>query len=92
VKDSSEVGVGSGWMIYIDLDNDSIVDSNEMFTSTDASGDWTLSGLSAGTYKVRQVLQAGWVQTIPTKNYGLNVTLSTNQSVSGRLFGSRKIA
>jgi uncharacterized protein (DUF2141 family) len=91
VKDSNEVGVGSGWVVYIDLDNDSIRDSNELFTTTDANGNWTLSGLAAGTYKVRQVLQSGWQQTTPTNNYGLNVTLGTNQSATGKLFGSRKI-
>ncbi len=62
VKDSNEIGVGSGWMVYIDLDNDSVHDSNELFTTTDSNGDWTLSGLAAGTYKVRQVLQTGWKQ------------------------------
>jgi uncharacterized protein (DUF2141 family) len=92
VKDSNEIGVGAGWMVYIDLDNDSILDSNEVFTTTDANGNWTLSGLAAGTYKVRQVLQSGWKQTTPTNNYGLNVTLSTNQSVTGKLFGSKRIA
>ncbi len=91
-RDSNEVGVGAGWTVYIDLDNDSVLDSNEVFTTTDANGNWTLSGLAAGTYKVRQVLQSGWKQTTPTNNYGLNVTLSTNQSVGGKLFGSKKIA
>jgi hypothetical protein len=92
IKDSNEVGVGAGWTVYIDLDNDSVLDSNEVRTTTDSSGNWTLSGLAAGTYKVRQVLQTGWKQTTPSNNYGLNVTLSTNQSVSGKLFGSKKIA
>jgi hypothetical protein len=92
VKDSNELGVGSDWIVYIDLDNDSIHDSNELFTTTDASGNWSLTGLGAGTYKVRQLLQTGWKQTTPTNNYGLNVTLIANQSVSGKLFGSKKIA
>jgi hypothetical protein len=92
VKDSGEIGVGSGWKVYIDLDNDSIWDANEVFALTDASGNWTLSNLAAGTYKVRQVLQTGWKQTTPTNNYGLNVTLSTNQSATGKRFGSKQIA
>lgn len=92
VKDSNEIGVGAGWTVYIDLDNDSVLDSNEVSTTTDGNGAWTLSGLAAGTYKVRQVLQTGWKQTTPTNNYGLNVTLSANQSVGAKLFGSRRIA
>jgi hypothetical protein len=92
VKDSNELGVGSGWTVYIDLDNDSILDSNEVRTTTDGSGNWTLSNLAAGTYKVRQVLMSGWRQTTPSNNFGLNVTLTTNQIVGGKLFGSKKIA
>jgi uncharacterized protein (DUF2141 family) len=92
VKDSNEVGVGFGWTVYIDLDNDSVRDGNELFTTTDANGNWTLAGLAAGTYKVRQIVQTGWKQTTPSNNYGLNVTLATNQIVSGKLFGSKKIA
>ena len=88
----NEVGVGSGWKVYIDLDNDSVLDSNEVFATTDANGAWTLSGLAAGTYKVRQVLLTGWKQTTPSNNYGLNVTLAANQVIGGKLFGSKKIA
>lgn len=92
MKDSNEIGVGSGWKVYIDLDNDSILDATEVYTITDANGNWTLAGLAAGTYKVRQVLMTGWKQTTPSNNYGLNVTLSANQIVSGKLFGSKTTA
>lgn len=89
-KNSGENGVGAGWTVYIDLDNDSKLDSNEVFTTTDQYGNWKLSNLAAGTYKIRQVLMSGWIQTTPSNNYGLNVTLTTGQQVSGKLFGSKK--
>jgi hypothetical protein len=92
VRDSNEMGVGAGWDLYIDLDNDSILDPNEQFTTTDANGNWTFWGLAAGTYKIRQILQTGWKQTTPTNNYGLNVTVASNQIVRDKLFGSKQIA
>jgi ELWxxDGT repeat protein len=91
-KDSNEVGVGSAWTVYIDLDNDSMLDSNEVRTTTDSNGNWTLSNLAAGTYKVRQVLQTGWKQTTPSNNYGLNVTLATKLVGRGKFLGPKNIA
>ncbi|HTL30329.1 MAG TPA: SdrD B-like domain-containing protein [Tepidisphaeraceae bacterium] len=92
IRDPNESGVGAGWDLYIDLDNDSMLDPNELVTSTDANGNWTFWELPAGTYKIRQILHTGWKQTTPTNNYGLNVTLASNQIVRGKLFGSRQIA
>jgi uncharacterized delta-60 repeat protein len=91
VRDAGEAGLG-GRTVWIDLDNDKIVDSNETTTTTDASGNYKLSNLAAGTYKVRQLLPGGWAQTTPANGYGINVTIATNQSVCGKLFGARKIA
>jgi ELWxxDGT repeat protein len=92
VKNAFEINVASGWKVYIDLDNDSILDANERFTTTDSLGRWYFDGLAAGTYKIRQVLQTGWRQTTPTNNYGVNATVSGNQAISGKLFGSKQVA
>jgi len=88
VKDSGDTGL-SGWTVYIDLDNDSVLDSNEVRVLTDSSGNYSLNNLAAGTYKVRIVKAAGYVQTFPTSNFGQNATLSTNSSVAtGKNFGA----
>jgi hypothetical protein len=92
VRDSNEMGVGAGWDVYIDVDNDSILDPNEQSTTTDVNGNWTFWGLSAGTYKIRQILPNGWKQTTPANNYGLNVTVASTQIVRDKLFGSKQIA
>jgi len=56
---------------------------------TDASGNYTFAALGAGTYKIRMVLQRGFVQTAPTNNFGNSATLSTIGSVvTGKNFGA----
>jgi hypothetical protein len=85
--DSGESGV-SGRVVYIDSNNNGSLDTNEPQTLTDGSGVYQLPGLAAGTYKVRQILQSGWVQTFPANNYGNNVTLSTGQSATNVNFGT----
>jgi uncharacterized protein (DUF2141 family) len=89
-KDAGETGL-SGRTVWLDLDNDKVIDAGEATTVTDGSGNFKFNGLAAGTYKVRQALPAGWKQTTPSNGYGINVTLSTNQTVSGKLFGEQKI-
>jgi hypothetical protein len=88
-KDSGEAGV-SGRTVYIDLDNDSFLDSNETRVTTNGSGVYALSNLPAGTYKVREVIPSGWSQTTPTNNFGLNVTLSSGQNSSNQNFGVKQ--
>jgi hypothetical protein len=90
IKDAGESAVG-GRTVWIDLDNDKIVDANEQRTTTNQNGNYTLGGLGVGTYKVRQTIPAGWAQTIPLNGFGTNVTLASGQNATGRNFGSRPI-
>ncbi|MGB7161117.1 MAG: SdrD B-like domain-containing protein [Tepidisphaeraceae bacterium] len=89
-KDAGE-GSLSGRTVWLDLDLDKVIDANEPKTTTDASGNYKFASLVSGTYKVRQQLPAGWAQTTPTGGYGIGVTLTTGQAVTGQLFGERKI-
>jgi GH25 family lysozyme M1 (1,4-beta-N-acetylmuramidase) len=91
IKDTGEAGL-AGRTVYLDLDNDLVLDPNEKFATTDSSGKYKLIALTAGTYKVREVLPAGWSQTAPSNGYGINVTLSTNQAATGKNFGCRQAA
>jgi uncharacterized protein (DUF2141 family) len=88
IKDTNEAGL-AGRTVYIDLDNDSILDAKEVRVITDSNGNYKFTGLAAGTYKVRQVLPSGWMQTTPSKGYGWNVSLTSGQSATNRHFGSR---
>ncbi len=59
------------WTVYIDksagdnADNNSL-DEGETSTLSDANGNYEFTGLAAGCYTVREVLQSGWNQTEPT--------------------------
>ena len=78
----------SGWTVYLDTDNDSVLDASEQKATTDATGKYVFSNLSAGTYKIRIVLQSGYIQTMPSSNFGNNATLTTGQTITGKNFGA----
>ncbi len=84
-KDSGEVGI-AGVTLYNDANNNSKLDSGERTTTSDSSGNYLFSGLSAGSYKIRQILPSGYTQVSPTNNYGQTITLSANQTVTGKNF------
>lgn len=75
------------WPIYIDVNNNAQLDRNEPTTVTDTNGDYVFTGLTAGTYIVREDSRTGWQQTFPTAvapaNGSHSVTLATGQIVSG---------
>ncbi len=46
--------------VFIDLNDDQILDENEVRVRTDGGGRFEFSGLAAGTYTIRQDLPFGW--------------------------------
>ena len=54
-----------GWKIYLDLNENGTLDAGEPSDVTDMSGRYEFIGLEAGTYKVREVMQPGWMQIFP---------------------------
>jgi hypothetical protein len=81
-----------GWTIFLDQDNDGVLDPGERRTTTEASGDFTFSRLAAGTYIVRELLPSGWVQTLPGGvELSYTVTLGAEEHVTGQDFGNRII-
>src|SRR5207249_2673617 len=87
--DSGEVGI-SGRTLYIDANNNVLLDAGEKSVNTDASGNYNLSNLLAGTYKVRQILPAGWSQTFPLNGFGINATVTTGQTLANQNFGAKQ--
>src|SRR5207248_10946939 len=74
-------GTLQGWALTV-----SFAEAN---TTTDASGAYAFTGLTPGTYNVREVVQAGWQQTLPDgSNFVYSVTLPSGQSSNGRDFGN----
>ena len=84
LRDASEPGL-FGWTIFIDANNNSLLDSSEASTTTDGNGSFTFSNLTAGTYIIREVQQSGWVQTTPDP---APRTVAFGQNITGVMFGN----
>jgi hypothetical protein len=87
VKDPGEPGL-AGWTIYLDANDNATLDPGESSALTISGGAYSLGGLEAGTYLVREVQQDGWVQTHPGPNTGWTVNLSAGQQVEAIDFGN----
>jgi glucose/arabinose dehydrogenase len=79
---SGELGL-SGRRVWIDADNDGVLDSGEQSVLTASNGKFAFTGLAAGTYTVRTVLPSGWQQTYPGGGAAFKVTLSAGQTKGG---------
>lgn len=55
----------SGWVIYLDLNNNGRKDANEPRTQTDEFGFYGFYGLTLGAYTIAEEQQPGWQQTYP---------------------------
>ena len=86
VKDGSESGL-PGWTIQLKNTSNAILDS----TTTNSTGNYTLTVPTLPfTYRVREVLQAGWHQTTPNP---ADIPLSIlTPGVSGINFGNNLVA
>ena len=70
-----------GWTIFIDLNNDGILDSGEPSDTTDANGYWRICGLGANdSVNVTEVLKAGWRPSDPASGSQLITVQSNNET------------
>ena len=73
-KDINEPGL-EGWTIYLDQNNNSVVDTNERSVVTDADGKYIFSNLATpANYRVAEEVPAGWAQT----SFDLSVAVKWN--------------
>lgn len=79
-KDPGETPLAN-WQVYVDLQNDGLFDYGDPSAVTDASGHYTITGVPAGTYPVRQIVQDGYTQTSPV-NFAAAVTVGPGQSLT----------
>ncbi|MBW3585724.1 MAG: hypothetical protein KY448_07715, partial [Cyanobacteria bacterium 0813] len=85
LKDAGELGLGN-WQIFLDSINpDGLFQQGEPTTITDATGNYTLRDIPAGTYQVREVQQNGWTQTTPNPG---PVTVNPPNNITGIDFGN----
>lgn len=90
--DGGENGI-AGWTVYLDLDNDRVLDPGEPSTVTAANGTYLLRGVfGTGTFNVRAVIQPTFKQTFPLSSAAQSVTLATRTSiVSSVNFGVQEL-
>ncbi len=63
-REAGEPGL-PGWTIFVDYDDDGVLDPGEPFGVTDAGGVYAIVNIAAGTWKVREVGRAGWMCSYP---------------------------
>jgi len=71
----------SGVTIYLDNNNNLMLDADEPSTVTDGDGNYSFSGLPPGTYSVREIVPAGTQQTAPGGAF--TVTVNEGDEASG---------
>jgi protocatechuate 3,4-dioxygenase beta subunit len=88
VRDPVEPGL-SGRTVYIDANDNGTLDSGERTAVSGVDGSYFFGGLPGGSYVVREILPAGYVQTLPTAaDLAARVTVASGQGLAGMNFGA----
>jgi hypothetical protein len=90
IRDANEPGL-AGVYIYLDLDGDARPDVGEPATLSKADGSYTLTPPQAGTFQIREVVDAGFVQTFPASGFHTAV-YNGSTPLAGFDFGNRESA
>jgi hypothetical protein len=88
-RDVSEPGLAN-WGVYLDLNQNAIRDANEPMALTNASGTYTFTGLSAGQYRVRELLYPGYRRVTPGAGF-YDVQFSAVGQTTVNAFGNTKL-
>jgi len=85
-REEGEEGL-EGWTIFVDYNDNSVLDSGEPFGVSDEDGAYSISGIVPGTWSVREVSQPDWKVTYPAD--GLYEETFVSQGVTeGNDFGN----
>ncbi len=77
IKDSTDFGL-AGWTIFLDSNNNGVLDEGEVSTVTDSIGNYSFGNLTAGIFRVREVMQSGWTRTsVQAESTAVDVGQST---------------
>src|SRR3954447_10609368 len=86
---AKEAGEGNvaGQTVYVDANDNGALDSGETTTTTDASGNYTFSGLTAITQHIRLKLSSGWTCDSPASPCKYDVAVTSGSTTTGKDFG-----
>ncbi len=84
IRDTGEPGL-QGVTIVLDANSNGVFDLGERSTTTDLNGNYRFANVAPGTYRVREVLPIGFMQTTVNP---VDIVASSGTSVSGVLFGN----
>jgi hypothetical protein len=91
--DGSDGGI-SGFIIYVDLNNNGSLDDGEPSATTDGNGNYTITGVPSNIapgHVVREIQKSGWIQTFPSDNNGAHIdVVVNNNAVTDIDFGNRE--
>lgn len=85
-RDIGEPG-RAGWTIFLDLNDDGVLDAGETSTITDDTGAYHFDHVLAGQVVVGQVLAGGWIGTFPSSGRQ-PVTVLADTTTEGVDFGA----
>ncbi len=88
IRDTGESGL-AGVYIYLDLDGDDRPDIGEPASITKADGSYFVTPPSAGTFAIREVVEAGFIQTFPVSGEHIAVYDGRNP-IRGFDFGNNE--
>lgn len=74
----TEPGIAD-WTVFLDLNNNRVLDGAEVFTQTDASGHYGFASLLSGDYEVTELLPEGW-EISPTFDTRQTVTVQAGKN------------
>jgi len=86
-QSADDVGL-AGTTIYLDANNNGVLNAGETSTVTGAGGQYTFTGLLPGTYTVREVVPTGYIRTGPTLSDNYVVTIGVGQAATGKDFAN----
>lgn len=90
IQDAGEEGLNQ-WTVYLDTNNNGLLDDLEPNTVTDAHGHYGFAGLANITYHVKQIQPIGFRKTLPKDVSGYSVTLDNNRAADLNFGNTSKI-
>ncbi len=79
----------AGWQVFVDLNNDGLLTTGEPVATSDADGNYSLTGVPHGTRKIVEVPNSNFVTTAPVGGrYTINVL--NGVTIGGYDFGNQE--